>query len=141
MKKIFLITLLLLSVLSFSQMNRRIGRAPTSNMHKKIEKVDPVQASTNYLKKELSLDTFQEAAIKTFLEENQKEKDYVLTLDINDSDKIAKLKVSYDKMDAQINTLLNSQQKETFLQIKEKKTGKDKKKKNKKETAEEVENE
>ena len=141
MKKIFLISFLLITALSFSQMDRRIGRAPTSNLHKKTEKIDPVQASMDYLKKELSLDSFQEAATKTFLEENQKEKDYIMSLDINDNDKIEKLRVSYDKMETQINTLLSAKQKEAFLKIKDKKKGKNKNKKQKKEITEQVENE
>lgn len=141
MKKIFLISFLLTTALSFSQMDRRIGRAPTSNLHKKTEKIDPVQASTDYLKKELSLDSFQEAATKTFLEENQREREYILSLEITENDKIDRLTTSYEKMETQINTVLNAKQKEDFLKLKDKKKGKDKKKKNKKETTDEVEKE
>lgn len=141
MKKIFLIIFLLLSMFSFSQMDRRIGRTPNMSTGKKQEKVDPIQVSLDYLKKELNLDTFQEAAVKTFLEENLKEKEYILTLDIADSDKMDKLKTSYDKMDSQIEGLLNAKQKETFAKLKEKQKGNnDKKKKNKKENKEELEN-
>ncbi len=139
MKKIFLISFLLLTFLSYSQMNRSIGRAPTSNLHKKTEKVDPIQSSIDYLKKELSLDGFQEAALKTFLDENQKERDYILSLELTQNDKIDRLTTSYEKMEAQITTVLNVKQKADFLKIKEKNKEKDKKKKNKKDTIEEVE--
>jgi len=138
MKKLFLISFLLLSFFSFSQRNRTIGRVPNMNTNKKTEKIDPIQLSLDYLKKELTLDTFQEAATKTYLEENQKEKDYILSLDIINDDKIERLKVSYDKMDTQIETLLNSKQKEAFSKLKEKRKGK--KKKNKKEDNEAIEN-
>jgi len=139
MKKILLILFLSLSLFSFSQMDRRIGRIPQSTSTKKKEKIDPIQLSLEYLKKELNLDSFQEAATKTYLEENQKEKEYILTLDIIDNDKVEKLKVSYEKMDAQIDALLNKKQREAFIKLKEKRNGKDKKnKKNNKE--EELEN-
>jgi hypothetical protein len=135
MKKILLILFLSLSLFSFSQMDRRIGRIPQSTSTKKKEKIDPIQLSLEYLKKELNLDSFQEAATKTYLEENQKEKEYILTLDIIDNDKVEKLKVSYEKMDAQIDALLNKKQREAFIKLKEKRNGKDKK--NKKDNKEE----
>ena len=139
MKKILLFLFLSLSLFSFSQMDRRIGRIPQSTSTKKKEKIDPIQLSLEYLKKELNLDSFQEAATKIYLEENQKEKEYILTLDIIDNDKVEKLKVSYEKMDAQIDALLNKKQREAFIKLKEKRNGKDKKnKKNNKE--EELEN-
>lgn len=112
-------------------MDRRNSNMNTNN--RKQEKIDPIKISLDYLKKELSLDTFQEAAIKTYLEENQKEKESILALDIIDNDKVEKLKVSYEKMESQIETLLNKKQKEAFINLKAKQKGADKKKKNNKE--------
>ena len=89
----------------------------------------------------MSLDGFQEAALKTFLDENHKEREYILSLELAENDKIDKLTTSYEKMETQINTVLNAKQKEDFLKIKNKKKGKDKKKRNKKDTTDEVENE
>lgn len=140
MKKILMFSFLLISMFSFSQMDRRIGRTPNTSTNKKQEKIDPIQTALNYLKKELNLDTFQEAATKTFLEENLKEKEYILTLDISDDDKMSRLKTSYDKLDTQIKSLLNKEQKEIFTKLKEKQTGSDKKKKGKKEKVGELEN-
>lgn len=140
MKKFFLLSFLFISILSYSQMDRRIGRTPNMNNNKKPEKIDPIQVPLDYLKKELNLDTFQEAAVKTFLEENLKEKEYILSLDVSDTEKMDKLKVSYDKMDSQIQSILNATQKDVFAKMKEKQNGKEKKKKKKNETKEELEN-
>ena len=91
----------------------------------------------DYLKKELTLDTFQEAAIKTFLEENQKETELILSMDIANVDKGEKLKTSYEKMEKQIEKFLNPKQIDLFKKLKEKQSG-SKKKKNKKEKKEET---
>jgi hypothetical protein len=127
-------------MLSFSQLDRRIGRSPNMSPPRKEAKVDPVQASLDYLKKELSLDTFQEAAIKTFLEENQKERAYILSIDAVDEVKIDKLRTSNAKMDIQIENILNAKQKEVFGKITAKNNGTNKKTKNKKEIPDELEN-
>jgi hypothetical protein len=121
MKKILILLFALFSTFSFAQLDRRVGRSPNmNNNNKNQEKKGPIQISLDYLKKELTLDSFQEAATKTYLEENQKEKEYILTLDIVDNDKIEKLKVSYEKMDAKIDALLNKKQKEAFVKLKSK---------------------
>ena len=141
MKKIVTLLFLLISFVSFSQMNRRIGGSQNMNNNNRTpEKIDPIQTPLDYLKKELNLDTFQEAAIKTYLVENLKEKEYILSLDLTENVKIDKLKVSYDKMDSQIESLLNNKQKEAFVKLKAKQRGSVKKKKNKKENPEELEN-
>ena len=88
------------------------------------------------MKKELNLDTFQEAATKTFIEENMKEREFILGLDISDADKIEKLTISNDKMYAQMNTILNDNQKVLLEKLKDKKSG-EKKKKGKKAKKEE----
>ena len=111
----------------------RTPQIPNSNSQKKV---DPKEAALNYLKKELNLDTFQEAATKTFIEENMKEREFILGLDISDADKIEKLTISNDKMHAQMNTILNENQKALLEKLKDKKSG-DKKKKSKKDKKEE----
>ena len=139
MKKLFFFLLLLFSIqVSFSQMNRQVGRGnPQVNVPRNNEKIDPIKSSLDYLKKELTLDTFQEAAIKTFLEENQKETELILSMDIANVDKGEKLKTSYDKMEKQIEKFLNPKQIDLFKKLKEKQSG-SKKKKNKKEKKEET---
>lgn len=117
-------------------MNRGMGRTPQIPNSNSQKKVDPKEAALNYLKKELNLDTFQEAATKTFIEENIKEREFILGLDISDADKIEKLTISNDKMYAQMNTILNENQKALLEKLKDKKSG-DKKKKGKKDKKEE----
>ena len=139
MKKLFFFLLLLFSTqVSFSQINRQVGRGnPQVNVPRNNEKIDPIKSSLDYLKKELTLDTFQEAAIKTFLEENQKETELILSMDIANVDKGEKLKTSYEKMEKQIEKFLNPKQIDLFKKLKEKQSG-SKKKKNKKEKKEET---
>lgn len=117
-------------------MNRGMGRTPQIPNSNSQKKVDPKEAALNYLKKELNLDTFQEAATKTFIEENIKEREFILGLDISDADKIEKLTISNDKMYTQMNTILNENQKVLLEKLKDKKSG-DKKKKSKKDKKEE----
>ena len=117
-------------------MNRGMGRTPQIPNSNSQKKVDPKEAALNYLKKELNLDTFQEAATKTFIEENMKEREFILGLDISDADKIEKLTISNDKMYAQMNTILNENQKALLEKLKDKKSS-DKKKKSKKDKKEE----
>lgn len=117
-------------------MNRGMGRTPQIPNSNSQKKVDPKEAALNYLKKELNLDTFQEAATKTFIEENIKEREFILGLDISDADKIEKLTISNDKMYTQMNTILNENQKVLLEKLKDKKSG-DKKKKGKKDKKEE----
>jgi hypothetical protein len=121
---------LLISFSSFSQRDRRIGYTPRVPNSKPMKKMDPVKVSLDYLKKELTLDTFQEAATKSFLEETQREKEYILTLDISDEDKISKIKISVNKFDSQLNQILNKTQKDKFAKLvsKDKDTDKDDKK-------------
>lgn len=117
-------------------MNRGMGRTPQIPNSNSQKKVDPKEAALYYLKKELNLDTFQEAATKTFIEENMKEREFILGLDISDADKIEKLTISNDKMYAQMNTILNENQKALLEKLKDKKSS-DKKKKSKKDKKEE----
>ena len=117
-------------------MNRGMGRTPQIPNSNSQKKVDPKEAALNYLKKELNLDTFQEAATKTFIEENMKEREFILGLDISDSDKIEKLTISNEKMNSQMKTILNENQKVLLEKLKDKKSG-EKKKKEKKDKKEE----
>ena len=117
-------------------MNRGMGRTPQIPNSNSQKKVDPKEAALNYLKKELNLDTFQEAATKTFIEENIKEREFILGLDISDADKIEKLTISNEKMNSQMKTILNENQKALLEKLKDKKSS-DKKKKSKKDKKEE----
>jgi len=136
MKNLYCILFVFITSISLGQMNRGMGRTPQIPNSNSQKKVDPKEAALNYLKKELNLDTFQEAATKTFIEENIKEREFILGLDISDADKIEKLTISNDKMYTQMNTILNENQKVLLEKLKDKKSG-DKKKKSKKDKKEE----
>jgi hypothetical protein len=131
MKTIFCYIFLLITSISFAQLSTGSGRSSQMSNSNSQKKVDPVKSSLEYLKKELILDTFQEAATKIFIEENLKERDYILGLDITTEDKVDKLKVSNEKMYSQMKTILNENQKVLLDKLKEKNSG-DKKKKGKK---------
>ena len=111
MKNLYCILFVFITSISLGQMNRGMGRTPQIPNSNSQKKVDPKEAALNYLKKELNLDTFQEAATKTFIEENMKEREFILGLDISDTDKIEKLTISNEKMKDQI----PSDQKEDYL--------------------------
>ena len=136
MKNLCCILFALITTVSIAQVNRNIGRTPQIPNNKSQKKVDPKETALNYLKKELNLDTFQEAATKTFIEENMKEREFILGLDISDTDKIEKLTISNEKMNSQMKTILNENQKVLLEKLKDKKSG-DKKKKSKKDKKEE----
>jgi hypothetical protein len=128
MTKIISLSVLLFTFfISSAQVDRRIGAMPPPTSNKQ-EKVDPIKLSLDFLKKELQLDTFQEAALKTLLEDNQKEKEFILGLDISDESKTEKLQTSFDKMDDKLIKLLSPDQVERLKKIKEKRNkSKDKK--------------
>lgn len=136
MKILYYILFVFITSISFAQVNRNVGRTPQIPNSKSQKKVDPKEAALNYLKKELNLDTFQEAATKTFIEENMKEREFILGLDISDADKIEKLTISNEKMNSQMKTILNENQKVLLEKLKDKKSG-EKKKKGKKDKKEE----
>ncbi|RWX02580.1 hypothetical protein [Flavobacterium cerinum] len=54
-----------------AQVDRRIGREQYKPSKRKQEKVDFVEESVKYLTKELTLDDFQEAAVKSVLEDER----------------------------------------------------------------------
>lgn len=54
-----------------AQVDRRIAPMQYKRDMKKQEKVDFVEQSTDYLAKELKLDDFQKAAVKTIIEEER----------------------------------------------------------------------
>lgn len=130
MQKIVLSFLLLIALQSTAQVNRMIPNSKTPPPNK--AKVDPNEYSANYLKEELNLDAFQVAAVKSHLENNQKEVDKVLEVNSHKDEKIEKIKLLHEKLVADISLLLNDEQKQKFdlLQKKnEKKSKKDKKNK------------
>lgn len=101
-------------------MDRSIGSGQYRNDQKKPEKVDYIAASIKTLDKELTLDDFQKAVIKKMLEENQNKVEQVIALDIPQESKIEKITELRKNLDSKILTILNPEQNEKFIKMKEK---------------------
>lgn len=115
---IFGIALLLFSTDAFAQVDRRIGKSQYKRTANK--KVDVIEVSIDFLKKELNLDPFQEAAAKTLLLENQEEGNKILAMEISDNEKKDKLQAALNKFDSQIEGILNPSQLKLYETVKEK---------------------
>ncbi len=115
---IFGIALLLFSADAFAQVDRRIGKSQYKRTANK--KVDVIEVSIDFLKKELNLDPFQEAAAKTLLLENQEEGNKILAMEISDNEKKDKLQAALNKFDSQIEGILNPSQLKLYETVKEK---------------------
>jgi len=100
----------------FSQVDRRIGREQYKRG--KREKVDFVEQSVDYYKKELKLDDFQAAAIKEIFEG---ERDNINSL--NQSQGLTKNEIKdkaqgiYDRIDNKIMPLLSEEQQKKYKEL------------------------
>lgn len=103
------------------------------------EPVDFVKESTEKMTKDLNLDGFQSAVVKTIMEDFEKEYKAIVELQIPNEGKQEKVKIASDKMEARVIELLNPEQKIKFAAIKDKAEKKDKKKKKGKKDEEKVE--
>lgn len=130
--KNLILSFLLLIVFQASAQYGSLDSRPNYPQPKKGEKIDPIESSVNYLKKELNLDDFQAAAIKNEFIVNQKEVEKTIELPILYEEKVEKVKILREKLNGQIAILLSDEQKQKFdlLQKKNEKKGK-KDKKNK----------
>lgn len=132
--------------LSSLGLDRRIGGQgqfhDSKNKDKKKSEFDFVQASTDKMAKELSLDDFQKAATKNIIEDYKNQILSINAEEIPDSGKYEKINIVKDKMEAKIMQLLNKDQLAKFEAMKnkaDKKDKDDKKEKGKKKEAEETE--
>jgi hypothetical protein len=128
MKQFIIVILLITSFKMTAQYGNNESRPYYPNP-KKGEKIDPIDSSINYLKKELILDDFQAAAIKTLIAENQNEVEKIIELQILHDEKVDRVKALREKLDSQIKNLLSENQKKQFEIIQQKKEGKTKKSK------------
>lgn len=122
MKKILTIVLTLgCFYFSEAQVNRGIGTSQYRNSlpDRKEKKEDPIEKSMNYLDKELNLDTFQKAAIRTLLEENKDENSKTMASSYNDAEKTKRIEESREKLNKKVASVLNPEQVEKFEKIKD----------------------
>ncbi|MCB0444001.1 MAG: hypothetical protein KDC50_08125 [Flavobacterium sp.] len=131
MKKIsFLFVLFLIFNKVNAQVDRSVGRTPNYHTEKpKGAKKDPVELTLAYLKEELSLDSFQEAAVKVYLMENQKSAEKIHASDISNNEKKIKFEDAVKDFHENILKILNPEQIIIFEELKNKNNNKSKKKK------------
>lgn len=114
-------------------MNRGLNDISQNSNNSPKEKKDPLVATMEYLKEELSLDSFQEAAIKSYLLENISESEKVNATSLNPEEKRIKFIELKNTFDKKTKSILNPKQTELFIKLsedsKEKKKSKKKKKK------------
>lgn len=108
---------------------------------KESKPIDFVKASTESLSKNLNLDGFQEAIIRTHFEDYKNAITSINDEQIPNQAKSEKMQIEMDKLDRKIEEQLNKEQKVKFKEFKNKASKKKKKndKKNKKDDTEEVE--
>lgn len=122
MKKILMVLMTLGCIyVSEAQVDRRIGNSQYKNSlpDRKEKKDDPIEKSLNYLDKELKLDVFQKAAIKTLLEDNQDVNSKIMASNISEGEKMLKLDEARENLNQNIAAVLNPKQIENFDRIKD----------------------
>jgi len=133
MQKLIFFLLCLSTLLSFhtvkGQMDRRNGnqnqmQAPPP---KPSKPADPVVSTINYLKTELELDAFQEAAVSVYVKENFAELEKIVAQNSSNEEKIILSENLNNGLNEKIGILLNPEQLKKFEEIMSKR-------KNKKET-------
>lgn len=103
---------------------------------KKNKPYDFVKMSTEKTAKELGLDGFQEAIVKTLFEDYKNTVTAISEEKIPDQAKYEKMQIEMSKLDTKIEELLNKDQKIKFKELKDKASKKKKGKKDKKDIEE-----
>ena len=130
MKKImFVFFIIFISMSSFSQVNRQMGRTPQQNPPRDPQKtkVDFVEQSLDFFRKEIIVDGFQEAVIKNLLIDYEKSQREIIE---NESMKIIEKKQlienSTEKFKHKLSEILTPEQFEKYNQLMEPKKKKKK---------------
>lgn len=113
---------MLLSFSATSQVNRSVGRQQYKNPKIKGEKIDFIQQTVDYLEKELSLDTFQAAAIREIIED-ERGAFTALTDDMNmqPNERRDKNLEIFQRIDSKMIPLLSEEQAKKYEKLKDKK--------------------
>lgn len=133
----FLIFVCLLSNSTKAQVDRRV--APNTTTTQKSEPIDPLESAMTYLKKELTLDSFQEAAIKIYVKENFEASDKIRYSDLPESEKKLHLEKIVKSFDEKVIKILNPDQIKKYELLQNKRKNKKESKKEKKKEEEEKE--
>ena len=121
---IFLVFALFISAISFAQVDRSIGR----NQYKsgpapkgKNAKVDFVDQTVTYYTKELKLDDFQQAAVRTIIEEQRDPiNELMAAKEITNDERRDRGKAINDRIDEKMIKLLSDEQKVKYKAIQDK---------------------
>jgi len=123
MQKLIFSLLCLSTLLSFhtvmGQMDRRNGnqnqmQAPPPKPEKPV---DPVVSTINYLKTQLELDAFQEAAVNVYVKENFAELEKIVAQNSSNEEKIIRSESLNSGLNEKISILLNPEQLKKFEEI------------------------
>ena len=113
-----------ISVVSFAQVDRSIGRNQYKNgpaPKGKNAKADFVDQTVEYYTKELKLDDFQQAAIRTIIEEQRDAiNELMAAKEITTDERRDRAKALNDKIDGKIIPLLSEEQKTKYKAIQDK---------------------
>ncbi|WP_396174441.1 hypothetical protein [Flavobacterium sp.] len=142
MKKIFITFLLIVVGLPKNQAIAQVNRQVVPNTQttpQKYEAPDPVESTMTFLKKELKLDSFQEAAIKIYVKENVEASKKISEQNISYEEKLIQYEKVVNVFDEKVIKILNPEQLLKFQELQAKRTSKkeSKKKKDKKDKEEE----
>jgi Spy/CpxP family protein refolding chaperone len=140
MKKIFFILLLMTVGLPKNQVIAQVNRQAVPNAQttpQKHEAPDPVESTMTFLKKELKLDSFQEAAIKIYAKENIEASKKISDQNISYEEKLIQYEKVVTIFDEKVIKILNPEQVIKFQELQAKRINKNqsngnKNKKNKK---------
>jgi imidazolonepropionase-like amidohydrolase len=120
MKKIGLLLILMgVTFTSFGQIPSGINRRfKTDDMQRSSytnqnDKKDPITTTMEFLTKELNLDAFQEAAIKSFIQENITEGEKISASSLNSEEKKVKFESLRKKLEEKTKSILKPEQIET----------------------------
>ena len=142
MKKIIFTFFLILFGLSKNQICAQVNRQIVPNTQtspQKYEAPDLVESSMTFLKKELNLDSFQEAAVKIYVKENIEASKKISEQNISYEEKLIQYEQVITVFDEKVIKILNPEQLIKFQELQAKRTNKKqpKKKKEKKDEKEE----
>lgn len=120
MKIILLFLITSLSISSYSQVDRRIGRGQYERSPKNSQKtkVDFTEQSLEFFRKEIGIDGFQEAIVRNLIKENQaKSKEIIEAVSYSDIEKRNLLTELGEKFNVEIKKILQPEQIEKYEKL------------------------
>lgn len=104
---------------AFSQVDRRIGREQYKRKRAPREKKDFVAESVKYLTAKLTLDAFQEAAVREIIESERANIDALNNMDVTSAEKNDRAIIISDRIYKKVIPLLSKEQAEIYTKMEE----------------------